>query len=390
MKIFKFNELKSADLVVDAIYRGGEVKNLQSEVLSKLVGVGNAGGFRYKGSLPNPKLVVLTSNGSEGAWPDFLDPFTGVLDYYGDNRKAGELHSTKKGGNKILKDSFDRLHGDKEERLDSPVFLYFSKWGTGYDWQFKGLIVPGGQSISNDDELIAIWRTAEANRFQNYRAKFTVLDVGIIKRDWLDDILMGRNKLTNAPKEYKDWIVNKKYRPLLAPPVSLIRTKAEQLPSQKNEFKLLSYLHKKFPKEIAYKFEPIALAIWTLICTSKVSADITRRSVDGGRDAIGHLLVGADSDPLQLDFALEAKCYEPNSSVGVKETSRLISRLRRHHFGVLVTTSYVAEQAYKEIRDDGHPIAIISGIDIVNTLIKNDINTEAKLEKWLTLVGHWH
>jgi hypothetical protein len=97
-------------------------------------------------------------------------------------------------------------------------------------------------------------------------------------------------------------------------------------------------------------------------------------------------LVGARSDPLQLDFALEAKCYEPNSSVGVKETSRLISRLRRHHFGVLVTTSYIAEQAYKEIRDDGHPIAIVSGIDIVNILIKNDINTETKLEKWLSLI----
>ncbi|MCP1762460.1 O-acetyl-ADP-ribose deacetylase (regulator of RNase III) [Bradyrhizobium japonicum] len=36
---------------------------------------------------------------------------------------------------------------------------------------------------------------------------------------------------------------------------------------------------------------------------------------------------------------LEAKCYGSGNSVGVREMSRLISRLRHRQFGVLVTTS---------------------------------------------------
>jgi hypothetical protein len=77
---------------------------------------------------------------------------------------------------------------------------------------------------------------------------------------------------------------------------------------------------------------------------------VTRPSVDGGRDAIGKYRVGPISDPISLDFALEAKCYGPNNGVGVKELSRLISRLRHREFGILVTTSFVSQQAYQELR----------------------------------------
>ena len=95
---------------------------------------------------------------------------------------------------------------------------------------------------------------------------------------------------------------------------------------------------------------------------------MTRPSRDGGRDAIGQYAIGPAADPIRLDFALEAKCYKPGNSVGVKELARLISRIKHREFGVLVTTSYVNEQAYKEVRDDGHHIIIIAGADLVATL----------------------
>jgi Restriction endonuclease AspBHI N-terminal/Restriction endonuclease len=77
--------------------------------------------------------------------------------------------------------------------------------------------------------------------------------------------------------------------------------------------------------------------------------EITRRSIDGGRDAIGRYRLGPSADPITVDFALEAKCYRPElpgqsgtaRQVGVKETARLISRLRHRQFGILVTTSYI-------------------------------------------------
>lgn len=55
--------------------------------------------------------------------------------------------------------------------------------------------------------------------------------------------------------------------------------------------------------------------------------------------------------------------------------ARLISRLRQRQFGVFVTTSVVARQAYKEVREDGHPIIFISGRDITRILIDKGWNT---------------
>jgi hypothetical protein len=86
---------------------------------------------------------------------------------------------------------------------------------------------------------------------------------------------------------------------------------------------------------------------------------------------------------------LEAKCYNPGlngakiNTVGVKETSRLISRIKNRQFGVLVTTSAVAAEAYKEVRSDCHPIIFIFGLDIVRILIERDINTIQKLNYYL-------
>jgi|TARA_B110000967_G_scaffold119062_1_gene121761 hypothetical protein len=81
--------------------------------------------------------------------------------------------------------------------------------------------------------------------------------------------------------------------------------------------------------------------------------EVTQGSVDGGRDAVGSFQLG---DPIYAEFSLEEKCYRPpfkatkGNPIGVKETSRLISRIRNRQFGVLVTTSYVGKQAYSEIR----------------------------------------
>ena len=50
-----FTEIDNADLLVDAVYEGGTAKNLGSEVLSKVMHVGNSGGFR--------KCMKLGENG---------------------------------------------------------------------------------------------------------------------------------------------------------------------------------------------------------------------------------------------------------------------------------------------------------------------------------------
>ena len=84
---------------------------------------------------------------------------------------------------------------------------------------------------------------------------------------------------------------------------------------------------------------------------------------DGGRDGVGALTIGSGAASISIDFAMEAKCYSTSNSVGVREISRLISRLRHRQFGILTTTSYVDRQAYCEIKEDGHPIIVVSARD---------------------------
>ena len=86
---------------------------------------------------------------------------------------------------------------------------------------------------------------------------------------------------------------------------------------------------------------------------------------------------------MAVEFALEAKCYSPRNAVGIRATSRLISRLRHRQFGVLVTTSYLDSQAYKEIRDDAHPVVILAGADLVRIIKEQGLTTPAELRAFL-------
>jgi hypothetical protein len=94
------------------------------------------------------------------------------------------------------------------------------------------------------------------------------------------------------------------------------------------------------------------------------------------------LTIGSGEASIAIDFALEAKCYSASNSVGVREMSRLISRLRHRQFGILVTTSYLDRQAYREIKEDRHPIIVVSAVDIVGILKKSGIKTISELRTW--------
>jgi hypothetical protein len=69
--------------------------------------------------------------------------------------------------------------------------------------------------------------------------------------------------------------------------------------------------------------------------------------------------------------------------VGVKQISRLISRLRHRQFGILVTTSYLDVYTYKEIKEDQHPIIVISARDIAELLKRNGKGDVSNVRAWL-------
>lgn len=388
-----FENLKGHNLVVDEIYEGGKAGNAGDDPISKLFPkLGNMSGFRKvsrKGDKNKLAYVVLYTSMSELEWPDYLDVETGIFRYYGDNRKAGnELTHTKQGGNKLLEEVFSLLNSDKNLE-DIPPFFVFKKTGQGRDVQFLGLAAPGNPAISPDKDLVAFWRTIENKRFQNYEAYFTILDTKNvpIKQEWLHALLKNhKDSLELAPKAWKNFIEKGRYgiKALKAPRIFKVPNKYEQLQCSEDGRRCLSKI-RNFYSANPTGFEACAVKIIKMMDNHFENFLLTRPWRDGGRDAIGFYCISAGNKvnfSLKIDCALEAKCYSENNSVGVKNMSRLISRLRYRQFGILITTSYVHEQAYKEVAEDGHPILIVTASDIAYILARNMIDS-TKITNWL-------
>ena len=157
------------------------------------------------------------------------------------------------------------------------------------------------------------------------------------------------------------------------------REQQQPLPSDRP---LLALIVQHFSNR-PHDFEQFAADLWRVSQPNVDRVDVTRPWRDGGRDAVGEYLLGPRADPVAVEFALEAKCYAPAHGVGVRETSRLISRLRYRQFGVLVTTSHLDAQAYGEIREDGHPVVVLAGRDIVDILKIRGLDSIAALRRYL-------
>ena len=389
----KFENLKGQNLIVDEVYEGGKAGNTGDDPISKLFPrLGNMSGFRKVKREDNPNklaYVVLYTSMSELEWPDYLDVETGVFRYYGDNRKAGnELTKTKQGGNKLLEEVFSILNSG-ENLQDIPPFFVFKKTGNGRDVQFLGLAAPGNPSISPDKDLVAFWRTIGNNRFQNYESYFTILDTKNtpIKYEWLEALLYNHDKsIELAPKVWRDFVEKGRngIKALKAPRIFKVPSRYEQLQCSEDG-KLCLNAIRNFYLENPTGFEACAVRIVEMMDNHFENFSLTRPWRDGGRDAIGYYCISTGNQanyPLKIDCALEAKCYSENNSVGVKNMSRLISRIRYRQFGILVTTSYVHDQAYKEVAEDGHPILIITASDIAYILARNMVDS-SKINSWL-------
>ena len=395
-----FENLNSCDLAIDCIYKGGSNKNISADPLNKLMKCGNSGGFRNrlredKNGKGKYAYIVLYTSLEDLEWPDYMDVETGIFRYYGDNKKSGRmLTNTAHRGNLILEKVFNILNSGIG--LDEiPPFFIFCKCNCGRDVKFLGLAAPGNPNLTPDNDLVAFWRTSKNERFQNYEAYFTVLDTGNqpISREWLDELVKDHaTALEHAPKVWKEFIKKgrKGIKALKANRIHEIPNIYDQLQSD-NEGKLcLESIRNHYAKFGPNKtpffqgFEYCAKDIVQKMDKHFIQFDLTRPWRDGGRDAIGIYSISSSkvNFPLKMDCSLEAKCYSENHGVGVKEMSRLISRIRYRQFGILVTTSYVNKQAYREIIEDGHPILVVTAADIANILRRNSIYNY-DIDDWL-------
>lgn len=389
-------------LEIDAIYCADPLKSqtANGEVLSKLLPIKNQGGFRFRGTTVEPRLIMIYTSGEDIYWRDEVDNSLGVLLYYGDNKTPGvDLHKTKLHGNEILRNIFAlSCSEDPKIREKLPPVLVFKK-SKGRDVQFVGLAVPGIKGKPQKDWLTAVWGcNKKGERFQNYKSFFTILDTSSgcdkypgrsgINLAWITDALKGKAfNSPFAPVEWKKYIEGKNYCALMCKAERTIKSREEQLPSTKNGQKMLETLQQFFiKKDHGYSFESFANNLAQFMDNAIVDISTTRPYKDGGFDGIGKYKIFSNSDnEVLVDFYLQAKCYKSDDAVGVADTARLISRIKDRQFGIMFTTSYLAKQAFQELIEDGHPIVLINGRIIIDYLQKElSINDPESLQNWLT------
>lgn len=147
-------------------------------------------------------MAALFTTKEETEWPDHLEPDSGILTYFGDNRTAGrDLHEPR--GNRLLRDAWQALGDGADGRRRAPAFFVFEKTGSKRDIRFLGLAALGVEDP--EDDLAAVWTRTREGSFLNYRARFTLLDAPVVERAWLDALVDGTG-LGEAPLAWTRWI----------------------------------------------------------------------------------------------------------------------------------------------------------------------------------------
>lgn len=344
-------------------------------------GIGNSGGIRsgkyLKLNMDVPSYIVLITRGishrSYNPWEDIIDYSTSSIFYWGDAKLSKNKHYSEFKGNKNLLKVFE--HVLENNLTIVPPILHFSKTVSGIV-KFNGLCV-----IASIEHT---WFEDKGNPVKNYRYKLSILDVDEVKVEWLHNRVQCTDfeKLNKvAPKVWVDYIKGNT-RKLDIWSKSIIK-KVDQLPPEKSEAtNLLVQLSELSPTQ----FEAVVVDLFRNLPVVNHKIVRTRPTADGGFDFYGQFSIPYPVN-YQIGFIGEVKKFARNSAVQPKHISRLVARLSRGQYGIFVTTSYYTEQAQREVLEDGYPVKLFSGIDLIKFLHELRLVDQGKIKKdWLESV----
>ena len=179
-----------------------------------------------------------------------------------------------------------------------PPYFLFAKAGPGRDIRFRGVLAPGAPELTADEDLVAVWRSQHGLRFQNYRAQFTILDIATATRAWINDILAGNPLSAHCPGPWRNWITGRRYQALAAARIEY-RSRAEQSPVDTAGLQIIAAICAHFASRPS-RFESFATHLWQMADGHVGSYEVTRASVDGGRDAVGEYRIGPAASPAAM------------------------------------------------------------------------------------------
>lgn len=323
-----------------------------------------------------PAYVVLVTAHVPGdyanPWHDIIDDRAGIIHYWGDAKHSDRDRRCEDfPGNKCLKAIYDELLvGD---RSFLPPILHFSR-------PTRGQVVFNGLCALDSIELT--WFEDQARPIRNYRYSLAILDTEFVGLEWLRSRVISTRKedlFRGGSSVWNDYIRGRTRRRQVWR--ANLRSTDEQLPKPgSSDERVLRQLTELAPKH----FEAVIVALFREMKTVEHSITQTRYVNDSGFDFFGTFTM-----PLPVGYAVpfrgEAKRWK--QGVGVGEVSRLVARLRRGEYGIFVTTSYYTRQAQKEVLEDGYPIKLLSGIDLIRFFRELKLIADDHLRhEWLAAV----
>lgn len=344
-------------------------------------GIGNSGGIRSAKFLHLTTelpcyIVLITRDISHrwyNPWEDIVDYSTGTIFYWGDAKHDPNKSYRDYRGNRHLQRVFDCV---LENRLaETPPILHFSKVASGLV-KFNGLCV-----LKN---LELTWFQDKGNPVKNYRAELTILDIEKVQLEWLHDRVECSDWSSlhdKSPDVWKDYLRGNT-RKLDVWSKSILDKKEQVPPKGSQAALLLNRLHKLNPTE----FEAVVVELFRNLPHVNHKIARTRPTADGGFDFYGQFSIPF---PLkyEIEFLGEAKKFASDIAVQPKHVSRLVARLNRGQFGIFVTTSYYTKQTQREVLEDGYPVRLFSGNDLVNILQElRLVENGAIKEDWLQAI----
>ena len=311
---------------------------------------------------------MLYTSGAEPDWPDALDPYTGAFTYFGDNRSPGrELHDTPRKGNLLLSRVFERAHAGRAGRGQVPPFLLFDKPGTGRDVRFRGLLAPARTGSAAKKTSSRSGAPQEGSGSRTTAPGSPSWTSRRVTRPGSPSYSPATRSARPARPPWRTWVDSGTYTPLLAPPTVIIRSREQQQPARRGQAPAgpgLPALQGPAARLRAVRRRPDAHAASpTSTGSTSPGPGATAAATPSATTSSAHA-----PTPSRSSSRWKPSATHPANGVGVRETSRLISRLRHRQFGVLVTTSHLDTQAYQEIREDGHPVVVLAGRDIADIL----------------------
>lgn len=322
-----------------------------------------------------PAYVILVTNNKssslvENPWEDKVDYANAEIKYWGDAKFSNTKGIDDWNGNKVVRKIFDKSVDKGSSDFATP-FLHFSK-------PKKGEVIFNGLCVLDNLELNWFWDEVEKTPIQNYLMHLRILDCAEVDIDWLHDraaahSLKSLDKGSLSPTSWNNY-KSGRLRPLKIFKKE-IKSPESQLPKNVEDIDFLNGLTKYDP----YDFEKIIVGLFTQFGQVVHNISGTKRTRDGGFDFFGEFKLSSILE-YKIKFRGEVKKWAIAKTVGPKDISRLVARLKRGEYGIFVTTSTFSKQAQEEVLIDGYPVKLISGIDLVNMFKHLNLITGKSIE----------